>query len=415
MNSYPLVQLGDLANVVAGDPAPQDPQAFATEGPMFVRMQDVGRHHLHPALSDSTDRLSMEWLEQNRLRRFPKDSILIPKSGASVNLNHRAKLGSEAYVVSHLAVVIPDRSKIEPDYLYWWSVRYDPRAQTQVTSLPSLKLSTLKAATVRLPPLDEQRRIVGILNRAAKIERLRMQAAERLREFIPSLFIKMFGDPVENPMGWEEERIGNIGTVGSGAGFPKKEQGVQEEEFPFLKVSDMNLPGNEIAIRSWNNTISDATRQKLRAKIFQTGSVVFPKIGAAIATNKKRMLIFPSCVDNNVMAITPDTDMDSEYLYGLMLQKNLSDFASDADPPSMRKTTVEAWRIPCPPLSLQRSYAEAVESARATTKLAEISARTAVALSASLMNRLLDDFARPISGSGGTAKLMDFHIDSEGF
>ncbi|MCY4066157.1 MAG: hypothetical protein OXF57_07310, partial [Rhodospirillaceae bacterium] len=154
MNAYPPAQLGDIADVVAGDPAPQDPQAFAPDGPLFVRMQDVGRHHRHPALSDSADRLSSDWLAQNRLRLFPKGSILIPKSGASVNLNHRAKLATDAYVVSHLAVVIPDRTRIEPDYLYWWSVAYDPRAQAQVTSLPSLKLSTLKAATIYLPPLD---------------------------------------------------------------------------------------------------------------------------------------------------------------------------------------------------------------------------------------------------------------------
>ena len=41
------------------------------------------------------------------------------------------------------------------------------------------------------------------MNRAAKIEQLRKQAQERLREFIPALFVKMFGDPVTNPMGWD--------------------------------------------------------------------------------------------------------------------------------------------------------------------------------------------------------------------
>ena len=85
---------------------------------------------------------------------------------------------------------------MEPDRLHWWSVAYDPRAQAQITSLPSFKLSTLKAAEVPLPPLAERRRIVGILNRAARVERLRAQ--ERLRAFTPALFIHMFGDPVEN-------------------------------------------------------------------------------------------------------------------------------------------------------------------------------------------------------------------------
>ncbi len=210
MSAYPVFRLGDIANVVAGDPAPQEPRAFAPAGPLFVRMQDVGLHHVNPVLADTTDRLSLDWLAGNRLRLFPKDSILIPKSGASVNLNHRAKLATDAHVVSHLAVVMPDKSRIDPDYLFWWSVRYDPRAQAQVTSLPSLKLSTLKEAKVPLPPLDEQRWIVGILNRAAKIERLRARARALMGEFMPALFIKMFGDPVENLRGWDVALLGEV-------------------------------------------------------------------------------------------------------------------------------------------------------------------------------------------------------------
>jgi len=393
MSAYPLSQLGDIADVVAGDPAPQDPLAFAPDGPLFVRMQDVGRYHRHPALADSTDRLNAEWVAQSRLRLFPKDSILIPKSGASVNLNHRAKLATDAYVVSHLAIIIPDRTRIEPDYLYWWSANYDPRTQAQVTSLPSLKLSILKSATVPLPPLDEQRRIVGILNQAAKIERLRAQANQRLREFIPALFIKMFGDPVENPMGWPIKHVGNIGEVGSGAGFPKKEQGLQGKDIPFLKVSDMNLPGNETMIQCWNHSVTDETRNRLKASLFPAGSIIFPKIGAAIATNKKRILTRPSCVDNNVMVIIPGAGLDSDYLYGLLLHKDLSDFASDADPPSMRKSTVEAWRIPLAHLPLQRRYAEIVGVAQAATTLSDSSSRTVSAVSASLMTKLLGDTA----------------------
>ena len=69
--------------------------------------------------------------------------------------------------------------------------------------MPRTDMKALMSLPVPLPPLDEQRRIVGILNRAAKIERLRAAAQDRLREFIPALFVKMFGDPVENPMGWE--------------------------------------------------------------------------------------------------------------------------------------------------------------------------------------------------------------------
>ena len=70
---------------------------------------------------------------------------------------------------------------------------------TSVTGsrMPRTDMKALMSLPVPLPPVDEQRQIVGILNRAAKIERLRARAQERLREFIPALFNQMFGR--ENP------------------------------------------------------------------------------------------------------------------------------------------------------------------------------------------------------------------------
>ena len=259
--------------------------------------------------------------------------------------------------------------------------------------MPRTDMKALMLLPVPLPSLDEQRRVVGILNRAAKIERLRAHGQELMGKLIPVLFIKMFGDPVDNPMGWVTRRVGEIGSVGSGIAFPKKEQGKRQGDTPFLKVSDMNHVGNDTTILSWTNAVSDETRAKLRARVFPTGSVIFPKVGAAIATNKKRMLGCPSCIDNNIMSIVPGAGLDSRYLYGLMLQKDLSDFASNAEPPSMRKTTVENWQIPCPPLALQRSYAGIVDAIRVAAEVAGSASETASSLTASLMSRLLRDGA----------------------
>ena len=161
--------LKDISDIAAGDPAPQGREAFTMGDYPFVRMQDVGRDHINPALSNTKDRLGENWLGNHRLRRFPKGSILIPKSGASIDLNHRAMLAVEACVVSHLAVVIPDKSKIDPVWLFWWSVQYDPRHQAQLTSLPSLKLVTLKQAPVPVPPLEQQRRFASLAGQAARL------------------------------------------------------------------------------------------------------------------------------------------------------------------------------------------------------------------------------------------------------
>ena len=188
---WPLARLGDVAAIAAGDPAPQEPEAFASDGPLFVRMQDVGRGRLNPALSTSADRLDPAWLSRNRLRLFPENSILIPKSGASINLNHRAMLATAAHVVSHLAVLIPNRARVEPDWLFWWSVHYDPRERAQVTSLPSLKLTTLKEAPVPLPPLAEQRRFATAAGQAQRMTKAAEMATATAHTLAASLMDRL--------------------------------------------------------------------------------------------------------------------------------------------------------------------------------------------------------------------------------
>lgn len=210
MSNWPRYLLSEIAEVSAGNPAPQEAADFTKEGAPFVRMQDVGREHHTKSLTHTADRLTAAAVEQHRLRLFPRGTLLIPKSGASVNLNHRALLGLPAFVVSHLATVVPRRDTIDPEFLYYWSLTYDPRHQAQTTSLPSLPTSLIKAASLPVPPLDEQRRIVDLLSRAEGIVRLRREAQKKAAEVIPALFLDMFGDPAENPKRWPMMTLGEV-------------------------------------------------------------------------------------------------------------------------------------------------------------------------------------------------------------
>ena len=399
MSNYPLWRLGDVADVVAGNAAPQDPQAFASDGPLFVRMQDVGLHHLHSSLSDSIDRLSRKWLARNRLRLFPKDSILIPKSGASVNLNHRAKLGIEAYVVSHLAVVIPDQSKIDPDYLYWWSVRYDPRAQVQVTSLPSLNLSTLKAAAIFLPPLDEQRRIVGILNRAEKIELLRAEAAERLREFIPALFDQMFGSKNPDTKNWpvcSVEQILKDGrrSIRTGPfGSQLKHSEFTDKGVPVLGID--NVVANRFLWAKPRHITPEKYSSFLRYRVFPGDLIV------TIMGTTGRVCVtpddLPECMGTkHLCVVTLDrTRVEPIFVWGALLfdERVRTQTRIQAQGQIMEGwnlSIVKRLQLCVPPLSAQRSFSRIMSRMLAMEASVTTQVETASALSNSLISRLLE-------------------------
>lgn len=190
----------------------------------------------------------------------------------------------------------------------------------------------------------------------------------------------------------KECRLADVATIDSGAGFPIPYQGTEGQEFPFLKVSDMNLSGNEREILRWNHSVSAEVRGKLRAKAFPAGSLIFPKIGAAIGTNKKRQLTRPSCVDNNVMAAVPNGNLlEADFLYFLFLTKNLSDFASDSNPPSIRKSDVEDWNIRVPSLPEQRRIVDILSRAESIVRLRREAQRKAVELIPALFTDLFGD------------------------
>jgi type I restriction enzyme S subunit len=183
----------------------------------------------------------------------------------------------------------------------------------------------------------------------------------------------------------EWKALGEVAEVRSGWGFPNSEQGKRMGEYPFFKVSDMNIVGNETVMRRANNYIDNETAKRLGVKPAPAGTVIFPKIGAAVATNKKRLLLADSVYDNNVMGIIPGHSINSRFLFYWMQTVNLSELANDSGAvPSIRKSEMETIKIPIPcPDKPEKSLAIQAEIVRIldtftklTTELtAELTAR----------------------------------------
>ncbi len=140
-----------------------------------------------------------------------------------------------------------------------------------------------------------------------------------------------------------------ISEVRSGWGFPNAYQGKSEGIYPFYKVSDMNIVGNETMMDRANNYIDDEVIKKLGISPAPAGTIIFPKIGAAVATNKKRVLLSSSAYDNNVMGLIPNEKVMSRFLFYWMQTINLSTLANDSGAvPSIRKSKMEEHLVPIP-------------------------------------------------------------------
>jgi type I restriction enzyme M protein len=155
---WDLVELATISNINSGNSAPQDQRLFENGKHPFCRTSDVGKIHRSSNLTKISDYLNDEGIVG--LRLFKKGTILFPKSGASVFLNHRVMLGIDSYVSSHLAAIIANNSKIIPHFLYYMLCHVDARNITSDQSYPSLRLSDISSIQIPLPPLSIQQEIV---------------------------------------------------------------------------------------------------------------------------------------------------------------------------------------------------------------------------------------------------------------
>jgi len=94
------------------------------------------------------------------------------------------------------------KDSLDKDYLYYF-FRQPHMIEFAVSrcsgaNLPRLSPKELAEFPIPLPPLEEQKRIAAILDKADAIRKKRKQAIELTEQFLRSAFLDMFGDPVFN-------------------------------------------------------------------------------------------------------------------------------------------------------------------------------------------------------------------------
>ena len=160
--------LGEVAEVSAGNSAPQDNDLFTNGVYPFCRTSDVGKVHHSINFHQIQDKLNEEGIKG--LRLYKKETILLPKSGASTLLNHRVMLTIDSYVSSHLATIYRKEEVVLAKFLFYFLSKFDIAELVPDKSYPSLKVSEIAKIQIPLPPLSVQQEIVRILDKFTQLE-----------------------------------------------------------------------------------------------------------------------------------------------------------------------------------------------------------------------------------------------------
>ncbi|HHX8331559.1 TPA: restriction endonuclease subunit S [Vibrio diabolicus] len=145
---------------------------------------------------------------------------------ASVPCEFEGATASTGYCVLRV-----NEKLLDSKYLFYWVQTElfvnDMISKASGANYPAVSDKIIKDSKIPLPLLDEQKRIAAILDKADAIRQKRKQAIDLADEFLRSVFLDMFGDPVTNPKGWEVSTLNNFGSFKNGMNFSKDEVGNQ--------------------------------------------------------------------------------------------------------------------------------------------------------------------------------------------
>ena len=148
-------------------------------------------------------------------------------TGPGVVTGRSGTLGAVHYVESdfwplNTSLYVADFHGNEPRWVARLLAWMHLETHTRGTSVPTLNRNLVHVVPVAVPPLDEQQRIADILDRADALRRQRRESLRLLEELLRATFLEMFGDPVSNPRGWAEARLGDAADIASGVAKGKK-------------------------------------------------------------------------------------------------------------------------------------------------------------------------------------------------
>lgn len=259
-------------------------------------------------------------------------------------------------------------------YLYNWLQLHKPEFERQAvgSTIKTIGLPFFKKLKIALPPYTEQRKIAKILSTwdkaIATTEKLIETSKQQKKALMQQLLTgkKRLVNPETGKVfegEWEQGFLGDLCTFKGGSAFKEAYQGQTSGDYPFIKVSDMNLPKNGKFILQANNWVTEEVAKAIKAKSFSAGSVVFAKVGAALLLNRRRILVQPTIVDNNMMAAIPKNCCLTEFLYQLMLMIDFAKFVQDGAVPSVNQSDLSRFKISYPSIEEQQKIVSALTAA----------------------------------------------------
>lgn len=216
-----MARLGDVCNIRGGYAFKSE--MFSNNGIPVIRIGSITENGLN---IDDNICFSEEFWNNNENYRVNKDDILIAMSGATVGKSCINQL-SDRLLLNQRVASVSSKKGVNNSYIYYFvsspSFMNYVLEQSVGCAQPNISIKQLNDIQLTIPTIDEQNKIVSVLNKATKLIDDRKQQLVKLDELVKARFVEMFGEPMENPHNYLVKRIDEVAKLVKGITYSPEE------------------------------------------------------------------------------------------------------------------------------------------------------------------------------------------------
>ncbi|KKH40560.1 restriction endonuclease subunit S [Methanosarcina mazei] len=345
-------KIKDIGDVVTGSTPPKkDPENYGGVLP-WIKPPDLD---IDKFVSTSEETISETG--RKKVRLLPKGSVLVSCIG---NIGKVAIADTELCTNQQINSIIPDENIVVSDFLYYTIKKIRPYLENIASSavVPLLNKTDFSNINIKLPPLETQKKIVSILEKAEETRKLRAQADELTQKLLQSVFLEMFGDPVKNSREWKLHKLGEIGNWTSGGTPSRSKPEYFHGEIPWFTAGELN----DSYVYGSKEKITKEALNSSSAKLFPAGTMLIGMYDTAAF--KMGILKNPASSNQACAAFSPKVEVINT-LFALYLFKEMKDsFLSQRRgirQKNLSQSIIKKFEVPVPPIELQKQFADMVQ------------------------------------------------------
>ncbi len=363
-DGWEQVSLGDIAELVTSGATPKvgntELYSDETSGIPFFRIQNVGVNHL--ILSD------LKYVTREVHEGDLKRSQLHPND---VLITITGRLGTSAVVPpgissgninQHICLVRLRHNVADPYYISFHlnseETHREIMSKQHGTTRIALSHRTVSSLSISLPPLEVQRRIASILKRTHGLGESRKQANRLTNRIVQSVFLRMFGDPLENPFKFPVTSLGSLAIM-SRYGPRFYNQPYSAIGVPILRTTDITEEGELSLENAPKLEVTPKVIEKYRLRV---GDVVISRsgsLGRCAVYDLEGVKCIPGAFllhfrfGENVLA-----HYIKHFALSRSIQTTIQNMARFVAQPNVNVEELKSLKVPVPPIDLQRKFVE---------------------------------------------------------